>query len=391
MIKTKSNNKKVRKHRGIHQTGGKAGKLKKGYKYSGKKLKNGKAEIIKVQIGGPNKRGNIKRSNTDDRVKEQLLNEVYIITPLDRYKDWKRRYIKSEMEINNHYDKKNKYTLSRDEIRKRIEEMEEIRPKIVEYEKKYFTKYSMETINLYNLEQTEQKISEIREKISGINQFITEVEILIRLAKLSNKDLGKKPKLLEDAKESKEEKYVNLAIFTNHKIALENEERRRNQQMERAFQQSTQQVIAKKNKKKTFMVGGVIDELPLNIPESLEKIIYAKKIKEEIVSMKESYKNTASTNQRANVTQTIWFELLLSSGIPISDVAFLNANTLNEDKFDALIDIYSSEPIKDYQLKSLLKINKKMKQTIENPTNPNFVSGRELTLEERFEILRAGL
>ena len=43
MIKTKTNNigKKVRKHRGIHQIGGKAGKLKKGYKYSGKKLKNG--------------------------------------------------------------------------------------------------------------------------------------------------------------------------------------------------------------------------------------------------------------------------------------------------------------------------------------------------------------
>ena len=107
--------------------------------------------------------------------------------------------------------------------------------------------------------------------------------------------------------------------------------------------------------------------------------------------MKESYKNTASTNQHANVTQTIWFELLLSSGIPISDVAFLNADTLNEDKFDALIDIYSSEPIKNYQLKSLLKINKKMKQTIENPTNSNFVPGRELTLEERFEILMAGL
>ena len=295
------------------------------------------------------------------------------------------------MEINNHKDKKNKYTLSRDEFRKRIEEMEEIRPKIVEYEKKFFTKYSMEIVNLYNLEQTEQKISEIREKISGINQFITEVEIGIRLLKLSDKNLGKKPQLLEDAKVSKEEKYVNLAIFTNRKITLEDEERRRNQQMERAFQQSTQQVIAKKNKKKTLMVGGVIDELPLNIPESLEKIIYAKKIKEEIVSMKESYKNTASTNQHANVTQTIWFELLLSSGIPISDVAFLNADTLNEDKFDALIDIYSSEPIKNYQLKSLLKINKKMKQTIENPTNSNFVPGRELTLEERFEILMAGL
>jgi len=41
--------KKVRKHRGIHQTGGNKGKLKKGYKYSGKRLKNGKAEIKKVK------------------------------------------------------------------------------------------------------------------------------------------------------------------------------------------------------------------------------------------------------------------------------------------------------------------------------------------------------
>jgi len=45
----KRKTKKVRKHRGIHQTGGKAGKLKKGYKYSGKKLKNGKAEIVKCK------------------------------------------------------------------------------------------------------------------------------------------------------------------------------------------------------------------------------------------------------------------------------------------------------------------------------------------------------
>ena len=39
--------KNVRKHRGIIQTGGNKGKLKKGYKYSGKRLKNGKAEIVK--------------------------------------------------------------------------------------------------------------------------------------------------------------------------------------------------------------------------------------------------------------------------------------------------------------------------------------------------------
>jgi len=44
-----SRRKSIRKHRGIHQTGGKAGKLKKGYKYSGKTLQNGKSQIIKVK------------------------------------------------------------------------------------------------------------------------------------------------------------------------------------------------------------------------------------------------------------------------------------------------------------------------------------------------------
>ncbi len=34
-------NKKIRKHQGIIQTGGNKGRLKKGYRYSGKKLKSG--------------------------------------------------------------------------------------------------------------------------------------------------------------------------------------------------------------------------------------------------------------------------------------------------------------------------------------------------------------
>ena len=40
--------KKVRKHKAIHQSGGNKGKLKKGYKYTGRRHKNGKAEIVKV-------------------------------------------------------------------------------------------------------------------------------------------------------------------------------------------------------------------------------------------------------------------------------------------------------------------------------------------------------
>jgi hypothetical protein len=40
---------KTRKHQGIHQSGGKKGKLKKGYRYSGKKLKSGISQIIKCK------------------------------------------------------------------------------------------------------------------------------------------------------------------------------------------------------------------------------------------------------------------------------------------------------------------------------------------------------
>ena len=39
--------KKIRKHRGINQT---TGKLKKGYKYSGKRLRNGLPEILKIRL-----------------------------------------------------------------------------------------------------------------------------------------------------------------------------------------------------------------------------------------------------------------------------------------------------------------------------------------------------
>ena len=50
-LKTKKTkkNKKVRKHKGIVQTGGKKGKLRKGYRYSGKKLKSGLPQIIKCK------------------------------------------------------------------------------------------------------------------------------------------------------------------------------------------------------------------------------------------------------------------------------------------------------------------------------------------------------
>ena len=47
--KSKITRKSVRKHRGIIQTGGNTGRLRKGYKYTGRRLKNGKAEIVRVK------------------------------------------------------------------------------------------------------------------------------------------------------------------------------------------------------------------------------------------------------------------------------------------------------------------------------------------------------
>ena len=41
--------KKIRKHKGIIQIGGNKGKLRKGYRYSGKKLKSGLPQIIIVK------------------------------------------------------------------------------------------------------------------------------------------------------------------------------------------------------------------------------------------------------------------------------------------------------------------------------------------------------
>ena len=40
--------KKVREHKGIIQIGGNAGRLKKGYKYTGKRLKSGLSQIVRV-------------------------------------------------------------------------------------------------------------------------------------------------------------------------------------------------------------------------------------------------------------------------------------------------------------------------------------------------------
>ncbi len=48
-IKKIKKTKKVRKHQGIIQTGGNIGRLRKGYRYSGKKLKSGLPQIIKCK------------------------------------------------------------------------------------------------------------------------------------------------------------------------------------------------------------------------------------------------------------------------------------------------------------------------------------------------------
>ena len=56
----------VRKHQGIIQTGGNAGRLRKGYKYSGKKLKSGLSQIIKVKKSKTRKNITKKRGGSKE-------------------------------------------------------------------------------------------------------------------------------------------------------------------------------------------------------------------------------------------------------------------------------------------------------------------------------------
>jgi len=81
--------KKTRKHQGIIQSGGNKGKLKKGYKYSGKKLKSGLPQILKVtKKKNKSQRGGLSESPVkydDDLTKLLVANGN---NPPDRIGEW---------------------------------------------------------------------------------------------------------------------------------------------------------------------------------------------------------------------------------------------------------------------------------------------------------------
>ena len=76
---------KIRKHKGINQQ---TGKLKKGYKYSGKRLKNGLPQIIKVV---KKQKGGIKEYNLNESKKSLLTFEK-----IDRSNKEHKEFVKSK-------------------------------------------------------------------------------------------------------------------------------------------------------------------------------------------------------------------------------------------------------------------------------------------------------
>jgi len=66
---------KIRKHIGINQ---KTGKLKKGYRYSGRRLKNGSAEIVRVLVGGG-------KASTKKKGKRKKYIDGEILTGIKNY------------------------------------------------------------------------------------------------------------------------------------------------------------------------------------------------------------------------------------------------------------------------------------------------------------------
>ena len=66
----------IRKHQGIYQSGGNKGKLKKGYKYSGKRLKNGIPKIVKAKNKLRKQKGGItllKQGKKSLNIKRELF------------------------------------------------------------------------------------------------------------------------------------------------------------------------------------------------------------------------------------------------------------------------------------------------------------------------------
>ncbi|SVA38851.1 uncharacterized protein METZ01_LOCUS91705, partial [marine metagenome] len=152
------NIKKTRKHKGIHQTGGNKGKLKKGFKYSGKRLKSGLPQII--QVGGPKKK----------KYRQHLEDTIFIITPEDRYNEWKRLISSYKYQLAN---SRHKYT--EEEIAEKEKYIRDNQKKLIQYEKEHhIVNDSVEMLKLYNKNLLEEEIKEMIQKVEEIKNMIKE-------------------------------------------------------------------------------------------------------------------------------------------------------------------------------------------------------------------------
>tara|TARA_B100000929_G_scaffold220959_1_gene177474 strand:- start:10765 stop:11544 length:780 start_codon:yes stop_codon:yes gene_type:complete len=242
------NIKKTRKHKGIHQTGGNKGKLKKGFKYSGKRLKSGLPQII--QVGGP--------INNNERLSKQLQ-DMILYTPKGRYNEWKRLIPSYKYQLAN---SRHKYT--EEEIAEKEKYIRDNLKKLIQYEKEHhIANDSVEMLKLYNKNQLEeeikemiQKVEEIKNMIKEASDLITDTELTIQFNKVfkKNSEYKKNSRILKEAKQIREKKkqeleplYDRLRIFLNRLRELKT--------------QLNQQIIAKKKKKLVINVGGKVKNL----------------------------------------------------------------------------------------------------------------------------------
>ena len=126
------NSKKIRKHRAIDQ---KTGKIKKGFKFSGKRLKNGLPEIVRVKKRKPDRKNYYKRwyqQNTQHKLNQQKawyqLNKperhAYLCNWYKNNKPWKENYYLENMDrIQEYYAEwyaKNKKKVRTGKLKKQI-------------------------------------------------------------------------------------------------------------------------------------------------------------------------------------------------------------------------------------------------------------------------------
>ena len=228
--------KKIRKHRGIRQTGGNKGKLKKGYKYSGKRFKNGKAEIVQVgsmrglkirSVFGMRSKEAIALSGVEEE-REKIRQELHELMEKEKkHEKTTTQDVKDKArELNKNIPYKQRLEKAKDiigkEIKKSIEnKQEELKKNAVKVKEARRNKAISKGETVMTREQEKKRTGKAQKKMQDIMQqrekkLLLNNSLLDDNAENAGADMDKHIRMLQENANNLQEKQDNkMAILRN--------------------------------------------------------------------------------------------------------------------------------------------------------------------------------